>query len=308
MSQKELRRLRSGKSQECSSMVEKQSPLGVVLDVVLVVLMSIIAICCIVPLWHCLMASLSNGQSLLAHEGLVLMPAGAPTLDGYKLVLRDNSILMGYMNTIIYVLGNVAFGFVLNVLGGYVLSRKTKLKSTLTMFVVFTMLFTGGLVPLYMVVRSIGMVGTRWALILPHCTNAAFMVMCMRAFANVPESTVEAAQIDGAGHLRIIFKIMLPQCFSFVLVTMVNSGIIAWNAWLSASIYVPMDKSRWPIQLWIRELVAQNQDFMNWTNPDYSRYLIQYAVIAMATLPLIMMFPLFIKRLEKGMAAGGVKE
>ena len=101
---------------------------------------------------------------------------------------------------------------------------------------------------------------------------------------------------------------MLPQCFSFALVTMVNTAIIAWNAWFSASIYVPTDKTRWPLQLWIRDLVASNQDFLNWTNPDYSRYLISYCVIMLSTLPILLMFPLFIKRLEKGMARGGVKE
>lgn len=159
-----------------------------------------------------------------------------------------------------------------------------------------------------MVVRRLGMVGTRWALMLPHCTNGAFMVMMIKAFDSVPESTVEAARIDGAGHLRIMFQVMLPQCFSFALVTMVNTAIIAWNAWFSASIYVPTDKTRWPLQLWIRDLVASNQDFLNWTNPDYSRYLISYCVIMLSTLPILLMFPLFIKRLEKGMARGGVKE
>jgi putative aldouronate transport system permease protein len=159
-----------------------------------------------------------------------------------------------------------------------------------------------------MVVRRLGMVGTRWALILPHCTNGAFMVMMVKAFDSVPESTVEAARIDGAGHLRVMFQVMLPQCFSFALVTMVNTAIISWNAWFSASIYVPTDKTRWPLQLWIRDLVASNQDFLNWTNPDYSRYLISYCVIILSTAPILLLFPLFIKRLEKGMARGGVKE
>jgi putative aldouronate transport system permease protein len=307
MSQREVRRLRSGKHRNKSGMIESNSPANVAVDSVLVVFLTIVAFCSIIPLWHCLMSSVSNGQSLFSHEGLVSWPVGEFTLDGYKMALRDDSILSGYLNTIIYVLGSVAFGFVLNVLGAYVLSRRCKLKAILTFFVVFTMLFSGGVVPLYMVVRELGMTGTRWALILPHCTNAAFFIMNVKAFESVPESTVEAAQIDGAGHLRLIFQVMLPQCFSFILVTMVNTAIFAWNAWLSASIYVPTDKSRWPLQLWIRELVSTNQDFLNWTNPDYNRYLIQYCVIALATLPLIMMFPLFIKRLEKGMARGGIK-
>ncbi len=192
-------------------------------------------------------------------------------------------------------------------MGGYVLSRKTKLKSTLTAFVVFTMIFSGGTVPLYMVCKKLGMVGTRWALVIPHCTNASFVVMSIKAFDSVPKSIEEAARIDGAGHFRVMFQVMLPQCFSYILVTIVNTAIIAWNAWLSASIYVPSDKTKWPLQLWIKELVANNAEFMNWSNPDYSRYLIQYCVITLATLPLIAAFPLFIRRLERGMAQGGVK-
>lgn len=306
MTHAEKRALKKGRSR--SGMIESTSVGSIVADVIMVIILSLVAISAVVPLWHTLMSSLSDGQTLFRTEGLVLFPVGQPTLDGYKLALRDSSILRAYGNTILYVVGSTAFGFVLNVLGGYVLSRKCKLRSTLMMVITLTMLFTGGTIPLYMVVRRLGMVGTRWALILPHCTNGAFMVMMVKAFDSVPESTVEAARIDGAGHLRIMFQVMLPQCFSFALVTMVNTAIIAWNAWFSASIYVPTDKTRWPLQLWIRDLVASNQDFLNWTNPDYSRYLISYCVIILSTAPILLLFPLFIKRLEKGMARGGVKE
>ena len=289
-------------------MVESNSIGSVIADIIIVLILCMVAIAAVVPLWHTLMSSLSDGRTLFRTEGLVLLPVGGATLDGYALTLKDSSILRAYGNTLLYVIGSTAFGFVLNVIGGYVLSRKFKLRSTLMMLVTLTVLFTGGTIPLYMVVRRLGMVGTRWALILPHCTNGAFMAMMVKAFDSVPDATVEAARIDGAGHFRIMFQIMLPQCFSFVLVTMVNTAIIAWNAWLSASIYVPTDKTRWPLQLWIRDLVASNQDFLNWTNPDYSRYLISYCVIIISTLPILMLFPLFIKRLEKGMARGGVKE
>ena len=289
-------------------MVESNSVASVIADIIIVLILCMVAIAAVVPLWHTLMSSLSDGRTLFRTEGLVLLPVGGATLDGYALTLKDSSILRAYGNTLLYVIGSTGFGFVLNVIGGYVLSRKFKLRSTLMMLVTLTVLFTGGTIPLYMVVRRLGMVGTRWALILPHCTNGAFMAMMVKAFDSVPDATVEAARIDGAGHFRIMFQIMLPQCFSFVLVTMVNTAIIAWNAWFSASIYVPTDKTRWPLQLWIRDLVASNQDFLNWTNPDYSRYLISYCVIIISTLPILMLFPLFIKRLEKGMARGGVKE
>lgn len=308
MATKSLMISRSSKKGFRDGMIQDKSASGLFADAIIILILIIIAFACLVPLWHVLIASISDGQSLLRHSGLLVWPVGQTTLDGYKLVLRDNSILSGYFNTLTYVVGEVGFGLLLNVLAGYVLSRRNKLRKALTIFVVFTLLFTGGTVPLYMVVRSLGMVGTRWSLILPQCTNAAFLVMMVKAFESVPESTVESARIDGAGHLRTMFQVMLPQCFSYVLVIMINTGIIAWNAWFQASIYVPSAKNLWPLQLWIRSLVATNKDFMNWTNPDYSRYLIQYSVIILATLPILLLFPFFQKRLEKGMAMGSVKE
>ncbi len=305
MSRSDIRRIRGKKPR--SGMVESKSIGSYVADGVLIVILSLVAFCCVVPLWHCLMCSISDGETLFRTEGLIVWPVGGATLAGYSQTIRDSSVLRAYMNTLIYVVGNVGIGFVLNMIGGYVLSRKTRYKSRLTMLVMFTMLFSGGTIPLYMVVRSLGMVGTRWALILPHCTNGSFMVMMVKAFESVPEETVEAARMDGAGHFSIMFRVMIPQCFGFALTTMVNTAIIAWNAWFSASIYVPTDKTRWPLQLWIKDLVASNQDFLNWTNPDYSRYLVSYCVIIIATLPILMLFPFFIKRLEKGMAQGAVK-
>jgi len=301
MTAKEMFALRFGKKKQSTGMIEDRSPLSIIVDILLIILLAGVAFSSVIPLWHVLMSSLSEGQLLFSHKGLVLTPVGKINFEGFRLIFRNNNILLGYMNTIIYVVGNVAFGFVLNVIGGYVLSQQTKLGKPLRLFVVLTILFTGGTVPLYMVVRALNMVGTRWSLIIPHCTNAAFMIMMVKAFENVPKETVEAARMDGAGHFRIMFQIMLPQCFSFALVTMVNTGIIAWNAWFAASIYVPTDKDRWPLQLWIRDIVSMNQDFLNWTDPDYSRFLIQYSVIVAATFPLLLMFPLFIRRLEKGM-------
>jgi len=306
MSKKEIRAMRSS-GKASSGMIESRTPLSYLADILLAIILGIVAICSVVPLWHCLMSSVSNGEVLFRTEGLIAWPVGGFTLAGYKLTFRDSSVLTAYMNTLIYVGGSVFFGFILNTIGAYVLSRQTKLKSKLMLMVMLTMLFSGGTIPLYMVVRSLGMVGTRWALILPHCTNGSFLVMMIKAYESVPYETVEAAKLDGAGHMSIMFRVMLPQCMSFSLVTMVNSAIIAWNAWFSASIYVTTRKDLWPLQLWIRDLVASNAEFLNWTNPDYSRYLISYCVIIISTMPILMMFPLFIKRLEKGMAQGAIK-
>ena len=289
-------------------MVEKRSFGGRIADIVIFMVLIVIAFCCLTPLWHVMMSSVSDGQRLLAHDGLALWPVGEATLDGYKLVFRDNRVLMGYANTLIYVGGQICFGFFLNVLGGYVLSQKTRWGGLLTLLIVLTMMFNGGTVPTYMNLRNLGMTGTRWALIIPGCTNAMFMMLAVRAFAGVPQATVESARLDGAGHFTVMLRIMMPQCMGLLSVALINTGILAWNAWFEASIYVTMQQDLWPLQLWVRQIASESEDFLNYANPDYARYLIQYVVIVIATLPVLVVFPFFQKHLEKGMMAGAVKE
>ena len=267
-----------------------------------------VAFVSIIPMWHVLMASLSDGKRLLAHEGLLWLPVGQANLGGYKIMFADLSILKGYLNTIIYVVGVTGFAVFFNTLGGYVLSRETRLKGILTIFVTFTMLFSGGLIPSYMVIRTLGWVGTRWALLIPGCTNAFFLIMLMNAFRNVPASTVESARIDGAGHLRVMFQIILPQAKSMLTVVIIQTVVMQWNSWFPASIYIPNKRDLWPLQLWIKQLVADNANILQAANPDYNRWLIQYVVIVAATLPILVAFPFFQKRLESGMLIGGVKE
>ena len=288
-------------------MVENSTVSGVIADILIIVFLVIVMFVCFIPLWHVLMASISDGKSLLAHEGLLLKPIGGITLDGYRLAFSDSSIIMGYVNTIIYVVGATLVGLLINTTAGYVLSRQSKMKKLFTLFITFTMLFGGGLIPTYMVIRSIGMVGTRWALIIPGSTNAFFVIMMMNAFRSVPESTVEAARIDGAGHLRVVFRVMLPQCKSMTTVVILNSVVLQWNSWFNASIYIPNKRELWPLQLWIRQLVSDNEGLLKNANPDYSRYLIQYAVIIAASVPILLAMPFFQKKLETGTMAGAVK-
>ena len=289
-------------------MVTTPSRLDIVVDVIIAVVLLGVAFCCILPLWHVLMASLSDGKRLLAHEGVLWAPAGSLNLEGFKLLFKDASIMKGYGNTLLYVVGATTFGMTINILGGYVLSRKTRLKPFLSIFIMFTMMFNGGLIPTYNIIRSLGWVGTRWALLIPGCTVAVFVMLMMNAFRGVPESTYEAAQLDGAGHIRTMLQVALPQTGGITVVVILNSVILQWNSWFNASIYVPNSRDLWPLQLWIRQIVADNEGILLNANPDYNRYLIQYAVIIAATLPVLIAFPFFQKQLERGVISGAVKE
>ncbi len=288
-------------------MVEHKSVLDHVADVIIYLVVALIAFVCVIPMWHVLMISLSDGQQAMAYDGLFLKWIGNFNLDGYKLIFQDASIISGYANTILYTVSATALGFLIASVTGYALSRETKLKTPVSLILMSTMLFSGGMVPTYIVLRTLGWVGTRWALIIPGCTNAMFMIMMMNAFNSVPHEMYEAARIDGAGHFRTMWQVMLPQAMNLGSVIILNSVVMQWNSWLPASIYVPNQKGLWPLQLWIRQILADNENFLRSANPDYNRYLIQYAVIVAATLPILVLFPFFQDKLEKGVIAGGVK-
>lgn len=302
-----MKKYNSAEEDTALHMVEHKSVLDHVADVIIYLVVALIAFVCVIPMWHVLMISLSDGQQAMAYDGLFLKWIGDFNLDGYKLIFRDASIISGYANTILYTISATALGFVIAAITGYALSRETKLKTPVSLILMSTMLFSGGMVPTYIVLRMLGWVGTRWALIIPGCTNAMFMIMMMNAFNSVPHEMYEAARIDGAGHFRTMWQVMLPQAMNLGSVIILNSVVMQWNSWLPASIYVPNQKGLWPLQLWIRQILADNENFLRSSNPDYDRYLIQYAVVVAATLPILVLFPFFQDKLEKGVIAGGVK-
>jgi putative aldouronate transport system permease protein len=271
------------------------------------VFLALVMLVSVIPLWHVLMASISDGRSLLGHSGVAWLPVGGVDFGGYKLLFRDASVMKGYANTIVYVVGATGLGLLFNIMAGYILSRDTKFRSAMILFCIFTTMFSGGTVPTYMVIRKLGMTGTRLAMIIPGCTNAMFMLYMMNSFAGVDRSYEEAAAIDGANHFQIMFQVMLPQCKGMAIVMAINTAIMKWNSWFEASIYVPTQRNLWPLQLWVKEFTAQTTEFLKTANPDYAKYLIQYSVIIIATVPILIALPFFIKKLEKGMVLGGVK-
>lgn len=282
-------------------------------DVVIWIILGICMFICVIPMWHTVMTSISDGQLVIAHDGILwkwLTGDGNVNWEGYRKTLdySDYAIIKSYGVTILIVVGNVVFGLIMNVIGAYCLFRKSKLTTFMTLFFIFTMMFGGGVVPTYMVIRTLGMTGTIWSLILPGCTNAMFIIMTMNAYKQVPYSTIESAELDGAGHFTIMFRILLPQSMGLITVCMINTAILAWNAWFEASIYVPSNKEIWPLQLWIKQIVADNSSILQAATPDWNKYLVSYCVIIVATLPVLLAMPFAQKQLQKGSLLGAVKE
>lgn len=305
--------------QGSGGMVAGKSASDLFITCVIWAILFLIAFVCIVPLWHVLMASVSDprqiafGMGNSYKGGIVWWPVanadGQLDFSGYEYIFEDGTIFRGYLNTIIYVVCSVTIGMIINITGGYVISRKTKLKPFLTLFVMFTSMFNGGLIPTYAVVRGLGMTDTPLSVIIPGCTLSFFVIMLSNAFATVPESTVESAKLDGAGHLRIMWQIVLPQAMPLATVVILNSVILQWNSWMNASIYLSSNVSElWPLQLMVRELSARSENFLSaGSAAAWSLYLVRYTVIVASTLPILCLFPLFQKKMEQNVVVGAVK-
>ena len=293
-------------------MVEKATGADLVLDIVVYAILVLCSFVFLIPLWHVLMSSFSTGRELFATSGIIWWPVTPEgqgwNFGGYQLMFSYDGVMVGYGNTLLYVVASTLLGLVLNVMGGYVMSRQSRLQPFFIIYVLITMMFSGGMIPTYMVVKTLGLVESRLSIILLSCTNALYMVLTMNAFRGVNASTIEAAEIDGAGHFTIMFKVMLPQAMSMISVVLLFTVVGIWNSWFEAKIYTPFNYDAWPLQLWINKISADNADFLLQSNPDWNKYVLTYAVIVAATAPILIVATVFQKWIEKGVIMGGVKE
>ena len=266
----------------------------------------------IIPIWHVAMGSISDPMKLSAATGLFFVPAGQTTLGGYRLVLQNPSIVRSYLNTFIYVISATAFGTVLNILAAYVTSRKDlRYKGPLVLMIAFTMIFRGGLIPGYMLVKNLGWLDTRWSLIIPGAVYAYNVIIMRTSFAAIPDGLSEAAFIDGASHFRILTSIILPVSKSIIAVVALFYGIQHWNAWFNAAIYLK-NRNLYPLQLTLREIVllgteqsivadADGQDVMIY------RPLIKYCTIMVSVIPMMLVYPFVQKYFVTGVMIGSIK-
>ncbi len=297
-------------------MIERNTPSRIVFNIINYTLMIGFGLACFLPFWHVLMCSISDPRLLMGNSGLVLWPLGRPTLEGYKLVLKNPDIWSGYLNTIIYVVAATVAGTVLTALAGYLVSRKNfKLAKPLALFIMFTMIFSGGTIPLYMVVRSLGMLNSRWSIIIPTLMNAYYVIMMKSAFEQISPAYEEAARIDGAGPLTILFKVLLPMVMPTLVVIIMFTVIMQWNSWYQASIYLPRARDMWPLQLFMREVLINNDTSRIVTSGNEANAmvnmtgnLVKYCVTVVGTAPILLAYPFAQKYFVKGVTMGGVKE
>lgn len=266
----------------------------------------------LLPVWHVAMGSVSDPLLVSANSGLILKPLGQITMGGYRLVMQNNLIVKSYLNTIIYVISATSIGLVLNILAAYVLSRKDLYFKGIIVFVVtFTMIFNGGLIPTYMLVRNLGLLDTRWAIILPTSLTAYNIIVMRTSFASIPEELYDAAKIDGAGNFRILWQVVIPVSKSIIAVIVLFYAIQHWNSWFNASIYL-RNRDLYPLQLTLREIVllaSENSIIAEADGQDVEIYrpLIKYATIMVSVIPMMAIYPFVQKYFVSGVMIGSVK-
>ena len=258
------------------------------------------------------MCSISESRFLIGDKGTMLKPLGF-SLAAYKEVISNPNIASGYRVTLFVVVVGTALNVFLTSLGAFLLTRKNfPIKNALAYFIIFTMYFSGGMIPTYLVVYKMLRLGdSLWALILPGAISTYNLIIMRTNFAAIPVSLEESAQIDGANDFVILFRIILPLSLPIIAVMVLFYGVSHWNAWFNAMIYI-RTRSKYPLQLILREILLLNstESMMNdATGSDkYSiGESIKYATIIVATLPILLVYPFIQKYFVKGIMTGAVK-
>ena len=277
------------------------------------IILGIMALVCLLPVLHVAFASFSDPAWVMSQSGLILFPHGF-NIDGYKMVFSNNQLMRGYANTIFYVVVATLLGLLITVLGAYPLSKKELLFSNALMFIIsFTMLFNGGMVAFYIVVKNLGLLDTRWAIILPTCVNAFNLILVRTAMSTIPKALEESAMLDGASYVRVLFQIELPLIKATLATVILYYAVAHWNSWFNASIFLK-NRALFPLQLILQEILIANDTASTATqsgevagSADLYKQLIKYCTIMVATVPVLCFYPFVMKYFEKGVMIGSIK-
>lgn len=271
-------------------------------------IITFVALLCLYPMLHVLAASFSDPIRLIRHQGALLWPVGY-SLKGYQTVFRNPNILTGYMNTLIYVVGGTGLAITLTLLGAYALARTGwPMRKFFVFMFVFTMYFSAGMIPAFMLVKNTGLLHTRWAIILPTAVNTWNLIVMRTAFAAVPTELQESAYIDGASDLRILWQIYIPVSKATVAVILLFYAVERWNSWFTAMIYLK-DTSMYPLQIFVRDILLFNAaaGMTEDANAIYLKELTKYSLIIVAVVPILLVYPFVQRYFVKGVMLGSIK-
>ena len=275
-------------------------------------LLTLVLATLIYPLLFVVSASVSDPSAIMAGK-VVLFPVGF-TLKAYQAVLDYDLIWVGFSNSFFYTVVGTLVNLAVTILAGYALSRRDLVGRNFFMFLfAFTLLFNGGIVPTYLVVNQLGLINTRWALIIPQALSVWNLIITVTYFrTSIPPELLEAAQLDGCNDFQFLARVVLPLSTPIIAVLTLFYAVSHWNEYFAALLYLNKQEL-YPLQIMLRNILVQNQ--IDFTMIDISafaarqamRELLKYALIVVASVPVLLIYPFVQKYFIKGIMIGAIK-
>lgn len=281
-----------------------------IFDIVNVAILSIFTIIIVIPLWNVLVSSFASGPAL-AKGDFIFWPSEL-SLENYRAVFRDSSMLRAFMISVLKTVIGVVTHVFFSAMMAYAMSKSyLKGRKLYSAMGITTMFFSGGMIPMYLLLRELGMLNSFWVYIIPALLSYYDVIILMNFFRSVPSSLEESAMIDGAGHWRVFLQIFLPLSKPALATIALFNGVNQWNDFMTARLYIT-DKSLYPLQMKLYEIIVQSQtqgmENIGTTVAQSTTKGIQLATIIVTTVPILIIYPLLQKHFIAGMMVGAVKE
>lgn len=293
-----------------SRILSRFSREDIIFNVISYSIITILIVACLYPIWFVACASITNPTIVAGAKGVLLWPQEI-TWDAYTRVFANAEIWLGYGNTLFYAVVGTFLNIALTATLAYALSHKDLLfRKPLTMFVTFTMFFSGGMIPTYLVIRDLNLLNTRFAVLLPGMVSVFNFIVMRTHFESLPEALEESAKLDGANYWTIFRRIILPVSGATLAVMVLFYGVTHWNSWFNEMMYLPKRRDLWPLALFTREIIisttsAAMSDGSVITQETADA--LKYATIIVSTLPILCLYPFLQKHFVKGVMVGAVK-
>ena len=282
-----------------------------VFDVCNVIFFLLLGFVMLYPLYYIAIVSVSDGQAVLTGN-ISFLPVDV-TFSSYELVFQEQDIFVSYRNTIFYTVFGTVINLAMTVLCAYPLAQPgLPGKKVIMKFIVFTMFFSGGMIPLYLVIKRLNILNTVWSMLLPSALSTFNMIVTRTFFTGLPHSLWESANLDGANEFQILWKIILPLSKPIIATMILFYAVGHWNAYFDAMLYLSK-KQLYPLQIILRNLVVSGQiDSATTASGGGGDFLaidttVKYATVMVATVPILMIYPFVQKYFVKGVMVGSLK-
>jgi len=290
------------------------------LDIVIAITLFFMSVAMLYPMMYELAISFSTPESLVTAPKIMWFTRDFSVL-AYKLLFKETNVLTGYKNTMIIMGLGLVFNMVLTMILAYFLSRKSykvKLKTPIIILILITMYFSGGMIPRFLLIRDLGLFNSYWAIVLPGAISTYNAILLRSFYQSIPDSLEESAELDGAGHATILFKLYLPLSKPAMAVIAMYYGLGHWNNWFEPSLYL-QDPNKFPLALMLRKLlistdaagvksmIGSTQTYVSQLLYDEINTAMSAALVVVSTVPFLMVYPFLQKYFQTGVMIGSLK-